>query len=154
MSTAAGIDTTRGDALTVTSMPFDQTAAKANAAELKKAEQAEQRAQMVGWAKQAGIVLVILVVLMLAWLSFRKRKAQKAADDLVRLDLLESQLGGVPAQRQALEPADRLPALGSADDAPTPGIPQRRKDDVLSLVERQPEEVAELLRGWLADRRS
>ncbi|WP_426561205.1 flagellar basal-body MS-ring/collar protein FliF [Angustibacter sp. McL0619] len=150
--TAAGIDTTRGDALNVTSMPFDQTAAKADAVELKKAEQAQQRAQMVGWAKQAGITLVVLIVLLMLWLSWRKRKAQAATDDLMRLDLLESQVG-VPAQRQALEAADRLPALGSADDGPAPAIPQRRKDDVLSLVERQPEEVAELLRGWLADRR-
>jgi hypothetical protein len=29
----------------------------------------------------------------------------------------------------------------------------RRKDDLVALVERQPDEVAELLRGWLADRR-
>jgi flagellar M-ring protein FliF len=29
-----------------------------------------------------------------------------------------------------------------------------KREEVAQLVERQPEEVAELLRGWLADRRS
>jgi flagellar M-ring protein FliF len=149
VSTAAGVDTTRGDALNVTSMPFDQTATKTAAAELKKAEQAQQRAQMIGWAKQAAIVLGILVLLLVVWLS---RKKKQTVDELVQLDLVESQVG-IPAQRQALEAADRLALPAGDGDSPTPAIPQRRKDDVLALVERQPDEVAELLRGWLADRR-
>ncbi|GAA4344778.1 flagellar basal-body MS-ring/collar protein FliF [Angustibacter luteus] len=151
VSTAAGIDPTRGDALNVTSMPFDQTATKTAAAELKKAEQAQQRAQLVGWAKQAAIVLGILVLLLVVWLSRKKKKGQ-TIDELVQLDLVESQVG-IPAQRQALEAADRLALPAGDGDSPAPAIPQRRKDDVLALVERQPDEVAELLRGWLADRR-
>jgi flagellar M-ring protein FliF len=30
---------------------------------------------------------------------------------------------------------------------------EARKQDVVGLIERQPDEVAQLLRGWLADRR-
>ena len=59
----------------------------------------------------------------------------------------------LPGQRRAIDGAEQVPALEASGGA-APVTPQRRKDDVLALVERQPDEVAELLRGWLADRRS
>jgi flagellar M-ring protein FliF len=154
ISTAAGIDTTRGDTLTVTSLPFDTTAAKTAATELKKAEAAQQKAQMIGWAKQALIVLGVAVLLLVLWMSRRKKRAGVSAEELVRLDLMEQRGAALalPAQRRAIDGADQVPALEGAP-AVAPVTPQRRKDDVLALVERQPDEVAELLRGWLADRR-
>ncbi len=154
ISTAAGIDTTRGDSLNVTSLPFDTSTATTAAAELKKAEAAQQKDQMIGWAKQAATYLGVAVLLFLIWMSRRKKKGSSAADELVRLDLVEQQATagiGAGAQRRALDGAGQQPALESSDN-PSSG-PARRKEDVLALVERQPDEVAELLRGWLADRR-
>lgn len=155
ISTAAGIDTTRGDTLNVTSLPFDTTAAKTAAAELKKAEAAQQKQQMIGWAKQALIVLGIAVLLLVVWMSRRKRRGAVSAEELVRLDLMEQREAALalPGQRRAIDGAENVPALEAGGGA-APVTPQRRKDDVLALVERQPDEVAELLRGWLADRRS
>ncbi len=155
ISTAAGIDTTRGDTLNVTSLPFDTSAAKTAAAELKKAEAAQQKQQIVGWAKQALIVLGVVILLLLVWISRRKKRGSLSAEELVRLDLLEQRGAALalPTQRRAIDGADQVPALETSP-ATAPVTPQRRKDDVLALVERQPDEVAELLRGWLADRRS
>jgi flagellar M-ring protein FliF len=155
VSTAAGIDTNRGDNLTVTSMPFDTTTAKTAAAELKKAESAQQKAQMLGWAKQAATYLGIGILGLLFWIGRRKKRSSVSAEELVRLDLMEQRSTAaipVPAQRRALDAAGTVPALDGGDGY-SPSAPQRRKDDVLALVERQPDEVAELLRGWLADRR-
>ncbi|GAB3596303.1 flagellar basal-body MS-ring/collar protein FliF [Angustibacter peucedani] len=154
ISTAAGIDTTRGDQLNVTSLPFDTSTATTAAAELKKADAAAQRGQMIEYGKKGAMYLLGGIVLLLFWLSRKKKKGQRASDELVRLDLVEQQATAalpLPQQRRALDGAGGQPALESAD-APSSG-PNRRKDDVLALVERQPDEVAELLRGWLADRR-
>jgi flagellar M-ring protein FliF len=54
----------------------------------------------------------------------------------------------------AIESAGGVSALeGGPDAGGAPTQQMRRKDDLAALVERQPDEVAELLRGWLADRR-
>ncbi len=156
ISTAAGIDTTRGDTLNVTSMAFDTSAAKTAAAELKKAEAAQQKAQMIGWAKQALIILghrgaavPHLDVAAQAALRRLGRGARAPRPDGAARG--RARPAGA-ASRRSTAPS-QLPALEAGGGA-APVTPQRRKDDVLALVERQPDEVAELLRGWLADRRS
>lgn len=147
LASAVGIDAKRGDTISVTSLPFDTTGATAATAELKQVEAAAKRDAMIGYAKQGLLVLGIVIFLLVASLSRRKRNKARAAADLMHLDRIErAQLPVVPVQ--ALERID-LPALEAAPAVPA----QRRKDDVLAMVERQPDEVAELLRGWLADRR-
>lgn len=157
VTTAAGIDSARGDTLSVTSMPFDTTAAVTAAAELKKAEATEQRAALMGYAKQGGMGLVVLATLVLAWLSRRKKRSAGAVQELVQLDVVEQNatMSALSAGRTpALDATSRLPALETADVGGGSGHPARRRDEVAALVERQPDEVAELLRGWLADRRN
>lgn len=153
VSAAVGIDAKRGDTLAVTSLPFDTSATKTAAAELKKADAAQQKAALVGYAKQGATALGILLFLLLVWLKRRKRKPT-SDEDLVRLDLLEQRAAALVAnpERRALDAAGQLPTLESSpgSDGGTSG---RRREDVLALVERQPDEVADLLRGWLADRR-
>lgn len=150
LATAAGIDTKRGDTIAVTSLPFDQSTATANAAELKAAEAAAKQAALIGYAKQGLMALGIIIFLLVATVSRRKRKKARAAEELVRLELLEARANTPVAPVPSLTSID-LPAL---EAAAAPALPQqRRKDDVLAMVERQPDEVAELLRGWLADRR-
>jgi flagellar M-ring protein FliF len=48
-------------------------------------------------------------------------------------------------------------ALEITSPVPSDGETERRlvvREEISELVERQPDEVAQLLRGWLADRRS
>jgi len=70
---AVGLDTARGDAITVASMPFDTTSADQAAAEIAAAQKAEQQAQMWSLIKTGGIGLGILLVVLLVWLRSRRR---------------------------------------------------------------------------------
>jgi flagellar M-ring protein FliF len=154
VSTAAGIDTARGDTLSVTSMSFDTTAAAKAAKELQQAQAAQQRAQLFGYVKQGAIGLVLLLAGLLAWVTRRKRRAERQSDAFLELERVEqaAALGGhSPAAIESADGAAAIEGGPGAGSAPTGHM--RRKDDLVALVERQPDEVAELLRGWLADRR-
>jgi flagellar M-ring protein FliF len=63
---------------------------------------------------------------------------------------------GKPEPTQKVVPAQvrPTPALDVEEvDALSPPAPTVQ-DEVAALVEKQPEEIASLLRGWLADRRA
>jgi flagellar M-ring protein FliF len=158
VATAAGIDAKRGDTMSVTSMPFDTSAAASAAADLKKAEEAEQRAAMIGYAKQGGIALLVLLALLIIWLKRRKRAKQQPVDPTLHVldvdGVVPQPLPMAPAP-EALTSTASQPALPAAREVlDGPSSAARQREEVAALVERQPEEVAELLRGWLADRRS
>ncbi len=154
VTTAAGIDATRGDTLSVTSMSFDTTAAAKAAKELKQAEAAQQRAQLFGYVKQGAIGLVLLLAVLLAWITRRKRRAERQADAFLELERVEQAAAIGGKSPAAIESAEGAPAIeGGPETGAAPSGHMRRKDDLVALVERQPDEVAELLRGWLADRR-
>jgi flagellar M-ring protein FliF len=155
VSTAAGIDTARGDTLSVTSMSFDTTAAAKAATEIKQAQAAEQRTQLFGFVKQGAIGLLLLLAALLAWVTRRKRRAERASDAFLQLERVEQAATPIgTSTHAAIESADGAPAIeGGPASGSAPSSQMRRKDDLVALVERQPDEVAELLRGWLADRR-
>lgn len=157
VSTAAGIQSARGDSVTVTSMPFDTTASKTAATELAQAKKAQSSQSMTSLVKLGGLVLLVLAVLVISFLSSRKgRRTELTETEKVQLEDLRKRLSLVDAHSPAaLENgnARALPAGPSPEDLEN----DRRlavRDEIGELVERQPEEVATLLRGWLADRRS
>lgn len=161
VSAAAGIDATRGDVVNVTKMAFDTSgdeAAAAAAKEAAAAAAAEQRTQLI---TTGAVVLVILVLLVLALLGARRRrKAQEEDADEEPYDL--GPLQAVAPEPVALD-TSALPAGPDLEaiEAPRTGLvplpptdAARAREEVVDLVERQPDEVAELLRGWLvADKR-
>ena len=158
ITTAAGIDKARGDTVSVTSMNFDTSTAAAATKELAAARAGEQRDQLFAYIKQGAIALVLLVVVLLAWVTRRKRSKNGAAQEMIELERVEAR-----SQAQALLPPQRRESLGEgaalsalgAGGAAAQGVNLgRRREDIAELVERQPDEVAELLRGWLADRRA
>ena len=153
---AAGIDAARGDSVSVVKTTFDNSAATAAADQLKQAAAAEKQQSLIDYAKTGGLALLVLIMLIVVLVSFRRRKVEHVdsldvnappislgdiTGELAEPRMLES----VPQQRIALEPAPVDPTLEAA---------AARRDEVVELVSRQPDEVAELLRGWLADRRS
>jgi flagellar M-ring protein FliF len=156
VTTAAGIDAKRGDTMSVTSLPFDTSAAATAAADLKKADAAQKQQVLIGYAKQGAIALVLLLALLIFWLKRRKKKKNAPAEpQLHQLEVDDVVRRPLPAGPEALGSTGRLPALAAASDGlDGPSAAARQRDEVAALVERQPEEVAELLRGWLADRRS
>jgi flagellar M-ring protein FliF len=145
VTSALGIDPKRGDTVTVTTMPFDRTQEKAAAAALAEAKKADSKAATASMLKTGGIVLVIAAALLLAWLRGRKRR--KLRD--------EATTYVVEQLRRRSEPAVALPPSPPATEllsGPSPGqLRMAARDEIAAMVEQQPEEVAQLLRGWLVE---
>jgi flagellar M-ring protein FliF len=152
VASAVGLDTKRGDTLQVSALPFDQTAAADNKKALDAAAKAEKQGKLLGYAKTAGTALLIVLLLVVA--SLRARKASKPAP------LTAEEQAQLEEMQAALERSRTL-ALEGGSAAAVAGLPpdpqlerDRQQRQLVALVERQPDEVAQLLRGWLADRRS
>ena len=148
VAAATLLDPARGDEIEVTTMAFDTSAAEAAQEELAAAQDAAERAELMKMLRTAGILLVVALALFLAYRSTRKQRREPivledsvALSDRAELLDLESEEEDVPA----------VPPRRELSKAETRRIEVR--DEVAELVDRQPEEVAQLLRGWLADRR-
>jgi len=154
VTNAAGVQTARGDSVQVSSMAFDQTAARATQKALTAAASKKSMSALIGYAKDAVLVLIVLGVIF--FLMHRAKKAAERSPVLStseRLELHEAQrMLAISAPQSE---SARVPALVGGPRGQD-GIEARRPafdSEIGDLVERQPEEVAQLLRGWLADRR-
>jgi flagellar M-ring protein FliF len=159
VAAAAGIDTERGDRLEVTQMAFD---ASALPEALPEADTGDgDGSPMLSLARVLGIVGIIALVLLLAYRSARRStvaryplaipldplalgdgRADDADDDLdddldLDLELDELERVGERALPAGNDEQDQLVVHSQIGD----------------LIDRQPDEVAQVLRGWLADRR-
>lgn len=160
VSSAVGLDAERGDAITVSAMPFDQSAAQAAEQEAAAIQAAEGREELIGLAKDGAIVLAVVLLLLLTALSRRrrnKRRMELTKEELEQLELMQAELEQA-RNRMALEAAGGEPVAAPITAQPPAIDPERelreqRHQEITGLVERQPEEVAQLLRSWLADRR-
>lgn len=125
---AAGLDEERGDTFAITriAMPLVEDVAE---------EAGPSWIDMVQWG--VALLVLLLVAVGLFLMSRRRRPAEPERV--------------VPA---AVRPV--APAPAALDPDPTEALPTgpTLQDEVAQLVERQPEEIAMLLRGWLADRRT
>jgi flagellar M-ring protein FliF len=94
---------------------------------------------MLDLLQQIVAVVVLLLVGLALFLMSRRRKAVEAMPVVAPTRVLPTApelLGGDETEVYEPNPAAAIQA------------------DVAELVQRQPEEIATLLRGWLADRRS
>lgn len=135
VSAAVGLDEERGDTVEVSTLPF----AAADEAE-------DEAAGMLGKAGEIAPQAVgALILLLVAFSLFRMTRGRTKTTelDLAALGLgpVGSLEGGASVTR-ALEPGQ------VGDDASS------ARREVVDMVQKQPEEIAQLLRGWLADRRS
>jgi flagellar M-ring protein FliF len=168
VSSAVGLDpTNRGDTISVTSMPFDNSADQAAQQQLADAAKAEREAQLFSLAKTAGMVLLVLVLILIAW-RFNRRRAKKtrlSEEELARIEQMQAALE--EARNRTLEVAEQKvaqevaaaneAAVGTKGPAPVNVDAEERRarqKEIAILAERKPGEVAQLLRGWLADRRN
>jgi flagellar M-ring protein FliF len=129
-------------------MAFDRTADKAAAAELAQAAAAEKRAKTIEQLRDAGIALAVIAILLLAWVRGRRRNRAQAAATTYLAEQIRQDSVERAAARAALETTPALAALERAE----PTAADQTRDELASLVEKQPEHVAALLRGWLAER--
>lgn len=154
VAAAAGIDTTRGDTIEVQAMAFDTTQAEAAEQALAEADAAAKVAAQnalvekgaIGGAAVLGLIVLIIIV------SVARRSSRKARR--TSLDLGElSVLNGAGSDPLALEgaDADEIPALPAAPVSLAPDPVALKRAEIGALADEQPDEVADLLRGWLAE---
>ncbi len=161
VTSAVGVDAKRGDTIEVSKMAFNTTAAAEAKSELSAAAKAQSKAGLMKMVKQAGLGLLTFLVLLMAWLSSRKASKREPLTPAERARL--ERLSEVAEELDARAPRSALDGAAPAGvrqlpaaSTPTPAAEQltRVRDEIGELVERQPDEVAQLLRGWLADRRT
>jgi flagellar M-ring protein FliF len=153
VSAAAGIDSTRGDTIAVSAMPFDTSAAQAAQQALSAATAAEQSAKQTSLIKTAALAAVVLALLFLAWRASRRSKRRKSLSPEERKHLEDMQ-SALEQQRlaelnQAI-PSQMLEAGAGIMDNSDGEAREERVREIEQMVKDQPEEMAVLLRGWLA----
>ncbi len=148
VAAALGIDAERGDTIDVSDMPFDRTAEAAAAEELDASIAEEKKAETMGMIRTGGLAGLVVLIMAIAWLQNRKRnKARAEATSYVVEQLRREQAERAAAQQLEIPNAAML-ALESAEN----DLAKEARDEIAALVERQPEDVAALLRGWLVER--
>ncbi len=160
LSTAAGIDPARGDTIAVQATTFDEETQKALTEQITGAAGAQSQNQMLGLVRYVVTLLIVGIVLFLAWRSIKKAQAamgpMRVALDLAELEAAGG-LAGLGSGGAALGELGAInDAVAALPDSPRQLEPQRSpvEQEITDLIDRQPDEVAQTLRGWLADRRS
>ncbi len=147
--------TTGANQLVVERTPMDPQVQKLAQQSLTGAANAKPASSLdlMGIVRYVVTLLIVLLVLIFAWRSVKKAQAAmgpvRIPLDLVALEAgpggTHDYVGGLPAGATgALAPPEprELPASSPLEM------------EVGELIERQPEEVAQTLRSWLAERRS
>ena len=150
VTSALGIDPERGDTVEVSNMPFDRTAEEAAADALAAAKAAEERAALMDMLKTAALVLVIAGLFFAAWL--RSRRRARIRDEATSYVVEQIRRRDAIDHTQVVPVAAAAPALElDAGVIDASNLRAAARDEIAAMVERQPEEVAQLLRGWLVD---
>lgn len=146
IASSIGINPQRGDTIDVTTMPFNKAAQQAAAQELATAQKAAAKAQRMKLIRDVGLGALVALMILLAWLKARRRsKAREQATTYV-VEQLRADAAARAAQLEAANPA--LAALEAAEEDETENL----RLELNSIVDQQPEDVANLLRGWLVER--
>ncbi len=143
VSTAAGIDADRGDQVVVTRLPFDTTATEA-AAEAAEEQAATEAAEQQSALIRTGIIAFVIVIAM--FLAYRSaRKARREVATPINLGAIGPGDSPVPTPTGATS----IPEV-QVLDAVEPSS-QAALEELSTLADRRPEDVAQILQGWLAD---
>ena len=148
VAAAVGLDPTRGDVVQVSALPFDISSQATAAKQLAAADKAAKTASYVQIGKKAGIGLLVLIGLfMMMRRSKRDPPIEATATDLPASGLVLPQaLTGSPYGPAGAIGAGEQPALSAG---PTR---DQMRDDIAALVDNQPDDVAEMLQGWLSEK--
>lgn len=134
VAAAVGLDPTRGDVVEVSAIPFpapvDEPAPAPEAEEVPLLDMVPQIA--------GAVLLLVVAVSLLVMTRGRRRQPVEITDG-----------GPAPAAIAAPRSPEALPIAEQAVDVG----PSPIQENVIDLVQGQPEEIATLLRSWLADRR-
>lgn len=147
---AVGLDPNRGDAISVASLKFDTSAAQEAAAEMAQARKDDQTQQMWSLIKTGAIGLGIVLLVLIVWLRSRRRDDDE--DDELEFDddvMAELERLRVASTREETLLIDRVVdnralEIEAAERA-------RVRGEISTMVSERPDEVAQMLRGWLSE---
>lgn len=145
VAAVAHIDTTRGDSLSMSAMPFSTSSQKAADQAAAAAAIAHKQQQLGNEIRTGAVFLVIALVLLLLWRSSKKAKAiQRTPITLAAPNnyLLEAN----PAPNNTVT----MPTMNGLGVQPP--VQVELAQDVGNFVDAQPDDVAALLRSWMEDR--
>jgi flagellar M-ring protein FliF len=126
VTAALGLDEARGDTVAVSAVPFPAA---------EKEEPAAAPTDMVDLAARIGAAVLLLVIVVILILMLRRRRKEVDVIDITR------------------ETPATATLVGAQAALPEPTV-ATMKAEVAQLVAEQPEDIAVLLRSWLADRRT
>ncbi len=144
VSAAAGLDPKRGDVVQVSQMAFDTTAAAAAEKELEQAAADKKQTELVSLGKTIGLGVLILLALVIGLI--RSRRRGPAAAQAVEVYRVPTGPAPVDSLLEQAEQRQSLPHRESAGE-------QRAKsrESIGALARERPDDVARLLRGWIAE---
>ncbi len=152
VSTAAGVDLKRGDAVTVESVSFSKASAVEAATALKAARDAQAADEMAGYIRTgiiAAAIAIPVAVALILYVRSRRRNEELVEDDL---DTVAMDAHPFPMQLETNAVPMQL------DPPPTAGSPEleaeRRRSDIEALAERDPQKTADFLRGLMEERQT
>ncbi|WP_281366701.1 flagellar M-ring protein FliF C-terminal domain-containing protein, partial [Nocardioides massiliensis] len=152
IAAGVGIDDERGDTVEVSAVPFDRTAEEAAAAEIAAAEKAERDAATRAMLRNGGLAVLVALVVILAVIQARRAARRRETATTYMVEQLrrdaEERAALQASAATAVETSPALAALEQADN----DLSQEVRDEIADLVERQPDDVAALLRGWLVEK--
>ncbi|TFC21661.1 flagellar M-ring protein FliF [Cryobacterium sp. MDB1-18-2] len=160
VSSAAGIDSTRGDAVTVEVVSFNgQAAADASAALAQ--QDAQTSADRMGEIVRIGIITAgILITLILGMLLYARRSRRQSRESIEVDEMLQVRPALAPAAvpfglNTPIAPImiDPSPTVAFGVPAFTPpAASERMRVEIDALAQRDPKKTAEYLRGLMEDR--
>jgi flagellar M-ring protein FliF len=145
ISAAVGLDPKRGDSARVSALPFDRSAEKEAAKQVKTEQAAAAKADRMSMFRNASIAVLVLLGLLAAWIRGRRKAKQRKEATTYVVEQLRSDAAR-REERSIENPATALLSLESASEE------ENVREELIALVENQPEDVAALLRGWLVER--
>jgi flagellar M-ring protein FliF len=138
VATAAGLDTNRGDLVTLTSLPFN-AAGTAKPADI--AEQARQRETMLSLARMVAMVLGPLLVVGMIWMVLRRGRPKPPKPDIK--DVTDKKTEG-----KALTAEQQIAALPVPEVDPEQ---QRIEKELVRMAKNDPAMMANLIRTWMSE---
>ncbi len=131
VATAIGLDETRGDMLSIVSMPFDTSLADAYAARLA----AERRQRVIVAVSSFILMLIAVLVGLVLYVRKRRKLALLAAAALREED-------AAPSLRELLQNPDLMTAQGELSVL---------EEQLRNYAMNNPEELANLIKNWVVD---
>ncbi|MFJ3490318.1 flagellar basal-body MS-ring/collar protein FliF [Leifsonia aquatica] len=151
VNAAAGIDTKRGDSVSVEMVPFSKAGATEAAKALQEAKDAAAADQLTGIIRTSIIAAAVVAALIIVIALVRRGRRRASEQTEIEEESLAFEASPFPIPLEQAAPTVPIPL-----EAPDPDGPEleaeRRRSEIEALAERDPQKTAEYLRSLMDDR--